>query len=43
MRKFIQTNPGLASRFTRTVEFESYSNEEMVSIVEQDRGAFVLL
>lgn len=34
MRKFLSTNPGLASRFSRTVEFESYSNDEMVTIVE---------
>src|SRR5439155_13403783 len=35
MRKFLQTNPGLASRFTRTVEFENYSSEELVTIVER--------
>ncbi len=34
MRKFLQSNPGLASRFTRTVEFDNYSSEELVSIVE---------
>ena len=35
MRKFLATNPGLASRFTRTVEFENYSPPELVSIVER--------
>ena len=35
MRRFMSANPGLASRFTRTVEFEHYSNEEMVTIVEE--------
>ena len=34
MRKFLQSNPGLASRFTRTVEFESYAPDELVTIVE---------
>ncbi|KOG06866.1 MULTISPECIES: right-handed parallel beta-helix repeat-containing protein [Streptomyces] len=35
MRKFMDANPGLASRFTRTVEFENYSTPEMVTIAEQ--------
>jgi SpoVK/Ycf46/Vps4 family AAA+-type ATPase len=34
MRRFLQTNPGLASRFTRTVEFENYASDELVTIVE---------
>ena len=34
MKGFLGSNPGLASRFTRTIEFESYTNEELVTIVE---------
>ncbi|MFI0444802.1 right-handed parallel beta-helix repeat-containing protein [Actinomadura sp. 6N118] len=34
MRRFLESNPGLASRFSRTVEFESYSGAELVTIVE---------
>jgi SpoVK/Ycf46/Vps4 family AAA+-type ATPase len=35
MRRFLQTNPGLASRFSRTVEFENYAVDELVTIVER--------
>ena len=35
MRAFLDSNPGLASRFSKTVEFESYSSAELVSIVEK--------
>jgi SpoVK/Ycf46/Vps4 family AAA+-type ATPase len=34
MDRFISSNPGLASRFTRTLHFADYSTEELVSIVE---------
>ncbi|MFI7273953.1 right-handed parallel beta-helix repeat-containing protein [Streptomyces sp. NPDC049879] len=34
MDRFIGSNPGLASRFTRALHFADYSNEELVRIVE---------
>ncbi|MEV0696849.1 right-handed parallel beta-helix repeat-containing protein [Saccharopolyspora sp. NPDC050389] len=34
MRKFLATNPGLGSRFSRTIEFADYSSAELVTIVE---------
>jgi len=34
MRSFLAANPGLASRFTKTIEFESYAVDELVTIVE---------
>ena len=35
MRAFLGANPGLASRFAKTIEFESYSTAELVTIVER--------
>ncbi len=32
MQEFVDTNPGLKSRFTRTVNFADYSDDELVSI-----------
>ncbi|GAA2564402.1 hypothetical protein GCM10010435_40960 [Winogradskya consettensis] len=32
MESFLESNPGLASRFTRTVEFPNYSVDELVTI-----------
>jgi Holliday junction resolvasome RuvABC ATP-dependent DNA helicase subunit len=34
MQRFLQANPGLESRFSRTVEFDNYSAAELVTIVE---------
>ncbi|WP_433083617.1 right-handed parallel beta-helix repeat-containing protein [Dactylosporangium sp. CA-052675] len=35
MDEFISANPGLASRFTKTIVFENYSPEELVRIVRR--------
>ena len=34
MRKFLESNPGLSSRFSRTIEFENYEAPELVQIME---------
>ncbi|GAB2896607.1 right-handed parallel beta-helix repeat-containing protein [Streptomyces mayteni] len=36
MSRFINSNPGLASRFTRSLAFADYSTDELVSIVEHN-------
>ncbi|WP_318219096.1 right-handed parallel beta-helix repeat-containing protein [Streptomyces sp. SCL15-6] len=35
MQRFLASNPGLASRFSRHVPFENYTTEELLSIVEE--------
>jgi len=35
MRAFIAANPGLASRFRTTIEFEDYTDDELVAILAQ--------
>jgi SpoVK/Ycf46/Vps4 family AAA+-type ATPase len=39
MERFMASNPGLASRFSRTVEFEDYSTDELVTIIERHAGS----
>jgi hypothetical protein len=34
MRRFIGANPGLASRFTKTINFPSYEASELASILQ---------
>ncbi|MGW1838401.1 right-handed parallel beta-helix repeat-containing protein [Streptomyces sp. BBFR2] len=34
MERFLASNPGLASRFSRTVHFEDYTTDELLSIVQ---------
>ncbi|WP_435972364.1 right-handed parallel beta-helix repeat-containing protein [Streptomyces sp. Qhu_M48] len=43
MRGFLDSNPGLASRFSRSVSFEHYTDEELVRIVEalSDKAGYV--
>ncbi|WP_017600830.1 right-handed parallel beta-helix repeat-containing protein [Nocardiopsis lucentensis] len=38
MQRFLDSNPGLASRFNHRVEFPSYSDDELVTIVERMAG-----
>ncbi|GAA0328661.1 right-handed parallel beta-helix repeat-containing protein [Actinoallomurus spadix] len=39
MRRFLNSNPGLASRFSRQVKFEDYSTDELVTIMENQAAA----
>ena len=44
MAELIDTNPGLKSRFTRTIEFPDYTDDELVSIFVAlgERNRYVL-
>jgi hypothetical protein len=44
MEDFVRTNPGLASRFSGTIEFPSYTTAELQKIFEHmaDRGGYTL-
>ena len=39
MDGFLASNPGLASRFSRQVKFDNYSDEELMTIVERQAEA----
>ncbi|WP_327237869.1 right-handed parallel beta-helix repeat-containing protein [Streptomyces sp. NBC_01317] len=39
MERFLASNPGLASRFSKYVQFEDYSTEELVTIVSRHATA----
>ncbi|WP_433073424.1 right-handed parallel beta-helix repeat-containing protein [Dactylosporangium sp. CA-052675] len=38
MTRFVGANPGLASRFTRTLHFDDYDTAQLVAIVEHQAG-----
>ncbi|WP_049570542.1 right-handed parallel beta-helix repeat-containing protein [Streptomyces sp. SBT349] len=38
MERFLAVNPGVASRFSRTITFGDYSPEELLSIIDQQAG-----
>lgn len=40
MQRFIDSNPGLSSRFTRTLTFDDYSPQELVRIVRHQAGRY---
>jgi ATPase family associated with various cellular activities (AAA)/AAA lid domain len=44
MAEFIQTNPGLRSRFPKTIHFEDYTDDQLVSIFtkQSDKAEYVI-
>src|SRR5205814_2402583 len=44
MRDFIESNPGLSSRFPKTIHFPDYSDDELVAIFASlcDQNAYTL-
>jgi Cdc6-like AAA superfamily ATPase len=44
MARFIGSNPGLASRFSETVDFPDYTSDELIAILRQmvEKGGYVL-
>jgi SpoVK/Ycf46/Vps4 family AAA+-type ATPase len=42
MEGFIQSNPGLTRRISQTIEFDDYNTDEMVDILKNFAGDFVL-
>ena len=44
MARFIGSNPGLASRFSETVDFPDYTSDELVAILRQmvEKGGYAL-
>jgi SpoVK/Ycf46/Vps4 family AAA+-type ATPase len=39
MRRFISANPGLESRFTKTIHFPAYTVDELIAIIRRMAGA----
>ncbi|MFJ5225921.1 right-handed parallel beta-helix repeat-containing protein [Streptomyces sp. NPDC088400] len=40
MQRFLSSNPGLASRFSRSVEFENYTTDELIEILTKHASGY---